>query len=132
LAEWKRQYEAQPDGLAAAVELEYKAKMRGGQIVLADRFFPSGKTCSSCGHKRDELTLSVRVWDCPQCGTHHDRDVNAAIDLGNNAVSSTVSACGEEGAGRCRKTAAKPASAKQEADSKPASVQKCSDSSRFV
>ena len=67
--------------------------MRGGQIVLADRFFASSKTCSCCGHKLDELPLSVREWTCPQCGTHHDRDVNAAINLRNNAVSSTASAC---------------------------------------
>ncbi|MDR1648080.1 MAG: transposase [Zoogloeaceae bacterium] len=79
----------------------------GGQIVVADRFFPSRKTCPSCGHKLAELPLSARMWDCyPQCGTQHDRDVNAAINSRNNAVSSTVSACGEKGSGHCRKTAA--------------------------
>ena len=81
-------------------QLEYKAAMRGGQVVVADRFFASSKTCSVCGHKLDTLPLSVRAWTCPACGTMHDRDVNAAINLKNLAVSSTVSACGEEGAGR--------------------------------
>jgi putative transposase len=113
-------------------QLEYKAAMRGGQVVVADRFFPSSKMCSTCGHKLDDLPLSVREWTCPECGARHDRDVNAAINLRNNAVSSTVSACGGEGAGSCRKTGTKPSPAKQEANSKPAPGQKCSDSGRFV
>lgn len=99
-------------------QLEYKAAMRGGQIVVADRFYPSSKTCSDCGHRLEALPLAVREWTCPACGTRHDRDMNAAINLKNMAVSSTVSACGEEGAGRCRKTAVKPASVKQEANSR--------------
>ncbi len=100
-------------------QLEYKAAMRGGQVVVADRFFASSKTCSSCGHKLGELPLSVREWTCPSCGTVHDRDVNAAVNLKNMAVSSTVSACGEEGAGLRRKTKTKPASAKQEVSFEP-------------
>ena len=99
-------------------QLEYKAAMRGGQVVVADRFYPSSKTCSGCGHKLESLPLSVRNWACPICGISHDRDVNAAINLKNMAVSSTVSACGEEGSGRRRKTAVKPASVKQEASSR--------------
>ena len=113
-------------------QLEYKAAMRGGQVWVADRFYPSSKTCSCCGHKLDDLPLSVRAWTCPSCSTHHDRDVNAAINLKTmaerhdvsgplaqevakaNAVSSTVSACGEEGAGPVRKRGTKPASVKQE------------------
>ncbi len=95
-------------------QLQYKAALRGGQIVVADRFFPSSKTCSACGHKLDTLPLAVREWTCSGCSTRHDRDVNAAINLKNMAVSSTVSACGEEGSGRRRKTAVKPASVKQE------------------
>ena len=100
-------------------QLEYKAGMRGGVIVAADRFFASSKTCSACGHKLEKLALSVREWTCPACGTIHDRDVNAAVNLRNNAVSSTVSACGEEGAGLRRKTKTKPASVKQEASFVP-------------
>jgi len=99
-------------------QLEYKADMRGGQIVVADRWFASSKTCSSCAHKLDELPLSVRQWNCPECGAAHDRDVNAAINLKNLAVSSTVSACGEESAGLGRKTQVKLASMKQEVSSK--------------
>ncbi|CAN7220100.1 RNA-guided endonuclease TnpB family protein [Cupriavidus necator] len=101
-------------------QLEYKADMRGGKVVVADRFYASSKTCSACSHKLDSLLLSVREWTCPACGTIHDRDVNAAVNLYNNAVSSTVSACGEEGAGSVRKTRVKPASAKQEVSFVPA------------
>jgi len=97
-------------------QLEYKAAMRGAVVVVADRFFASSKTCSNpaCGHKLDKLPLSVREWTCPCCGTIHDREVNAAINLANYAVSSTVSACGGEGAGLGRKPKTKPAPLKQE------------------
>jgi putative transposase len=97
-------------------QVQYKAAMRGGEVVVASRFFASSKTCSTCGYKLEALPLSVRAWTCPGCGAQHDRDVNAAINLKNMAASSAVSACGEAGAGRGRKTAAKPASAKQEAN----------------
>ena len=102
-------------------QLEYKAAMRGGVVQVADRFYASSKTCSACGHKLDALPLSVREWTCPACGVIHDRDLNAAINLKNMAVSSTVAACGpamrpamEEGSGLRRKTKTKPASVKQE------------------
>ncbi|MFK7160423.1 RNA-guided endonuclease TnpB family protein [Marinospirillum sp. MEB164] len=95
-------------------QLEYKTEMRGGMLVVADRWFASSKTCSNCGDKLESLSLSVRQWTCPACGKNHDRDVNAAINLKHYAVSSTVSACGEEGAGLSRKTKVKPASVKQE------------------
>jgi putative transposase len=113
-------------------QLEYKAHMRGGEIVVADRFFASSKTCSCCGEKLAELQLSVRRWTCPVCGATHERDVNAAINLRDYAVSSTVSACGGEGAGLCHKAKTKPAPAKQETNGKPASEQNCSDSDRFA
>lgn len=87
-------------------------------ILVADRWYPSSKTCSTCGHKLDDLSLSVRKWTCPECGSVHDRDVNAAMNLKNLAVSSTVSACGEEGSGLGRKLKTKPASLKQESSSK--------------
>jgi len=97
-------------------QLEYKADMRGSVVVVADRFFASSKTCSApgCGHKVDKLPLSVREWTCPACGTEHDRDINAAKNLQEYAVSSTVSACGGEGSGLPRKRQAKPAPVKQE------------------
>jgi len=99
-------------------QLDYKAAQRGGMVVVADRWYPSSKTCSCCGHKLETLPLAVREWMCPDCGEHHDRDVNAATNLKNLAVSSTVSACGEEGSGLGRKPKTKPASVKQESSSK--------------
>jgi putative transposase len=99
-------------------QLQYKAAMRGGQVVVAGRFFASSKTCSDCGHKVETLPLSVREWTCPECGVIHDRDVNAAKNLERltlaTAGSAGSNACGEEGSGLARKRQAKPASAKQE------------------
>lgn len=60
-------------------QVEYKAAMRGSEVIFADRFYPSSKTCSACGHVLDVLPLSVREWTCPACGTRHDRDLNAAV-----------------------------------------------------
>lgn len=99
-------------------QLDYKAAQRGGVVVVAERWYPSSKTCSGCGQKLGILPLSVREWVCPECGLVHDRDVNAAINLRDLAVSSTVSACGEEGSGFGRKLKTKPASVKQESSSK--------------
>jgi putative transposase len=61
--------------------MEYKKDIWGTELDVHDRWFPSSKTCSACGHLLDKLPLSVREWDCPDCGTHHDRDINAAINL---------------------------------------------------
>ncbi len=94
-------------------QLDYKAATRGGLIVVADRWYPSSKTCSECDYKLETLPLSARKWVCPSCGSVHDRDVNAAVNLRKMAVSSTASVCGEESSGRGRKTTTKPASVKQ-------------------
>lgn len=94
-------------------QVEYKAHRRGGIVVVANRWFASSKLCSCCGYKLDVLPLSVREWVCPICHAQHDRDYNAAVNLKNMAVSSTVSVCGEEGAGLDRKIKVKPASVKQ-------------------
>jgi putative transposase len=99
-------------------QLEYKAARRGGQVVVADRWEPSSKTGSCCGHRLAQLALHMRKWVCPACGAHNDRDLNAAINLRNIAVSSTVSACEGEGAGAVRKYGTKPAPAKQESSGK--------------
>ena len=99
-------------------QLGYKAAQRGGIIVVADRWYPSSKTCSCCGHKLETLPLSVRKWACPECDSVHDRDINAAVNLRNLAVSSTVSVCGEEGSGLGCKLKTKPASVKQESSTK--------------
>lgn len=61
--------------------IEYKAELRDCQVVIADRFFPSSKTCSACGHKNDAVVLGVEWWDCPKCRTHHNRDFNASVNL---------------------------------------------------
>ena len=63
--------------------LEYKSDWNDKQIVYIDRFFPSSKTCSKCGWINQGLTLKDREWTCPQCGSHHDRDANAAINIQN-------------------------------------------------
>ena len=112
LAEWQRQYASCK--LDASRQLEYKSLRRGGSIVVADRWYPSSKTCSACGYKMKELPLSIRDWSCLSCYVKHDRDVNAAINLRNIAVGSTVTACGEESSGSSRKTRVKLASVKQE------------------
>ena len=62
-------------------QLVYKTELAGGTLVRMDRWYPSTKTCSTCGHKLDELPLSVRCWTCPACGVEHDRDVNAALNM---------------------------------------------------
>jgi putative transposase len=98
--------------------LQYKAAWRGAQVVVAERWFPSSKLCSVCGHRLEILGLEVRHWTCPGCGAAHDRDVNAATNLKNMAVSSTASACGGEGAGLARKREAKPVPVKQESSGK--------------
>jgi putative transposase len=61
--------------------LEYKCNWYGKVLVKINRFFPSSKTCSSCGHKEDKMPLSVREWTCPFCGRQHDRDLNASINI---------------------------------------------------
>src|SRR5712691_11222122 len=94
-------------------QLAYKAAMYGSRVVVADRWHPSSKTCSACGAILAALPLSVRAWECRDCGAHHDRDVNAAKNLMKMAVSSTVIACGEEGPDLGRKAKVKPASMKQ-------------------
>jgi putative transposase len=62
-------------------QLAYKAKWRGRHLVRIDRWAPSSKTCSGCGHRQDDLALSDRAWARPACGTAHDRDANAARNV---------------------------------------------------
>lgn len=62
-------------------QIEYKAKMAGVELVIADRWFASSKTCSGCGQKKDQLKLSERTFECSGCGVSLDRDLNAAINL---------------------------------------------------
>ena len=74
-------------------QLEYKAQWYGRHLVKIDKWYPSSKRCFDCGHILDSLSLDVREWTCPECGVHHDRDINAAKNI--LAVGLTVAACGE-------------------------------------
>ncbi|WP_238996063.1 RNA-guided endonuclease InsQ/TnpB family protein [Azotobacter chroococcum] len=78
-------------------QLEYKGEWAGRQIVQIDRWYPSSKRCSCCGHTLERLPLDVRHWSCPECATEHDRDVNAAINI--KAAGLAVLALGENVSG---------------------------------
>ncbi len=61
--------------------VQYKAARAGRHVIVIGRWYPSSKTCSSCGHLLAELSLKTRTWQCPSCGTRHDRDINAAKNI---------------------------------------------------
>ena len=67
-------------------KLSYKAQWYGRTFVQVDRFYPSSRLCNGCGHKCDGLLLSEREWVCESCGTSHDRDVNAALNILGEAL----------------------------------------------
>lgn len=77
--------------------LEYKAAWHGRHVVTVDRFYPSSKTCSACGHLLATLSLGTRQWTCPGCGALHDRDINAA----QNIVAAGLAARPDLGAYAC-------------------------------
>lgn len=67
--------------------LKYKLTDMGKRLLKVDKFFASSQICNVCGYKNPETkNLSIRVWDCPECGTHHDRDENAAINIRNEGM----------------------------------------------
>jgi putative transposase len=66
--------------------IQYKANWHDKIVIQIDRFFPSSQLCSHCGYKKEDLTLSIREWFCPECGTKHDRDINAAINILKEAI----------------------------------------------
>jgi putative transposase len=76
--------------------IEYKAGWNGGQVITADRWFPSSKACSACGTAKAKLSLSMRTFTCECCGLVLDRDVNAARNLLKLAASGAerINACG--------------------------------------
>ena len=62
-------------------KLQYKADWYGREIIKVDTWFPSSQICSECGHKDGKKPLNIREWTCPICHTHHDRDINASINI---------------------------------------------------
>ncbi|MDN3095790.1 IS200/IS605 family element RNA-guided endonuclease TnpB [Enterococcus faecalis] len=62
-------------------KLQYKADWYGREIIKIDKWFPSSQICSECGHKDGKKSLDIREWTCPICHTHHDRDINASINI---------------------------------------------------
>lgn len=73
--------------------LKYKLEERGGRLIVMDRFYPSTQTCSICGYvltSGEKLTLSERDWTCPCCRSHHNRDINAAVNIRNAAYAMTA------------------------------------------
>lgn len=67
-------------------KLSYKAEWYGRILVQVDRFYPSSKLCHDCGHKYKGLRLSEREWTCGNCHSRHDRDVNAALNIRDEAL----------------------------------------------
>lgn len=73
-------------------QLEYKCDWYGRTLIKIDRWFPSSKRCGNCGHIMEKMPLNVREWNCPICGAHHDRDINAAKNI--LAAGLAVKVCG--------------------------------------
>ena len=67
-------------------QLNYKSKWYGREVIKIDKWYPSSQICSNCGHRDGKKNLSIREWTCPVCGAHHDRDVNAAINILNEGL----------------------------------------------
>lgn len=67
-------------------QLKYKADWYGREIIQIDKWYPSSQICSNCGYKSGRKELHVRKWTCPECGAHHERDINAAINILNEGL----------------------------------------------
>jgi len=105
-------------------QLKYKCAWNGIELIEADRFFPSSKTCSVCGYRKKTLKLGTRTFRCEGCGAVLDRDLNAALNLKQSGTASSAGssrgnageACGEGSSGRSGDTLVKLSSMKQEPD----------------
>jgi putative transposase len=103
-------------------QLAYKTRWYGSRLVVADRWYPSSKTCSACGLVRAHLTLAERVFHCPACGLAMDRDVNAARNLAGlvpvvaGSSPETENACGAGSADRLGNETVELLAVKQEQD----------------
>lgn len=96
-------------------EIKRQLKYKAVEVVEADRFYPSSKTCSTCGSIKQDLVLSDRVFRCEHCGHECDRDVNAARNLERMAANWAVSARGDGSSARKRKLKLRSLSVKREA-----------------
>lgn len=71
-------------------QLTYKASWYSKNIIFIGKYEPSTKTCSKCDFVKTDITLNTREWTCPICGAHHDRDINAAINIKRFAINKTT------------------------------------------
>ncbi|WP_201772674.1 RNA-guided endonuclease InsQ/TnpB family protein [Endozoicomonas numazuensis] len=78
-------------------QLQYKAEWSGLTVAEIDRSLPSPKRCSGCGFVHETMPLSVSEWGCSECNTHHDRDINAAMNIKTAGLAGL--ACGATGMG---------------------------------
>lgn len=99
-------------------QIEYKAKWHGREVIIADTFYPSSKTCSCCGWKNENLKLKDRIFKCEICKNEMDRDLNAAINLKNYTVSSTGNYALGDGSSVCLETDKSNPSLKKESNGK--------------
>ena len=103
-----------------ARQIEYKAIEKGATTQKVNMFYASSKICSQCNIKNQDITLKVRSWTCA-CGAFHDCDINAAINIRNEAInilaaSSAVLACGDSSSGSSSNAPTKLPSVKQESN----------------
>lgn len=80
-------------------QLTYKAERYGTRLILADRWYPSSRLCSACGWKHEGLALGDRAWTCGGCAAHHDRDLNAALNLERLATATALPVASASGNG---------------------------------
>lgn len=83
--------------------LDYKLSFRGKKLMHVRKWYASSKLCSKCGYKNEAVKdMKIREWECPNCGVHHDRDINAAVNIreeGKRIAASTVGITGSQGCG---------------------------------